>query len=71
MKFLWKHPPLLILNKRGRGVYILMTKHTEKTYENRLNWERLMKKLKKEKNEPIEKKLASLEKKTEKPSYIR
>ncbi len=48
-----------------------MTKHTEKTYENRLNWEKLMKKLKKEKNEPIEKKLASLEKKTEKPSYIR
>lgn len=46
-------------------------KHTEKTYENKLNWERLMNKLRKEKNEPIEKKLAALEKKTDKPSYIR
>ena len=48
-----------------------MTKHTEKTYENKLNWERLMKKIKKEMKEPLLDKLAFLEKKTEKPSYIR
>lgn len=48
-----------------------MTKHTETTYENKLNWERLMKKMKKEMKEPIEKKLAALEKKGDKPSYIR
>ena len=48
-----------------------MTKHTEKTYENRRNWEKLMKKLRKDKEEPLLDKLAFLEKKTEKPSYIR
>ena len=46
-------------------------KHNEATEWNRRKWERLMKKIKKEMKEPIEKKLAALEKKTEKPSYIR
>ncbi len=45
-------------------------KHTEKAEENRRNWEKLMKKIKREMKEPLEKKLADLEK-TEKPSYIR
>jgi len=46
-------------------------KHTEKTYENRRNWEKLMNKLRKEKNEPLLDKLAFLERRGDKPSYIR
>jgi hypothetical protein len=46
-------------------------KHTEKAEENRRNWERLMKKLRKEREEPLLDKLAFLEKKGDKPSYIR
>lgn len=47
------------------------SKHNEATEWNRRHWEKLMKKLKKEMKEPIEKKLSALEKKTDKPSYIR
>ena len=46
-------------------------KHTEKAEENRRNWEKLMKKIKREMKEPLLDKLAFLEKKTDKPSYIR
>ena len=46
-------------------------KHNEKTEWNRRKWEKLMKKLRKEREEPLLDKLAFLEKKTEKPSYIR
>ena len=48
-----------------------MTKHTEAAEWNRCNWEKLMKKIKREMKEPLLDKLAFLEKKTDKPSYIR
>ncbi len=47
------------------------SKHTRVAEENRRNWEKLMKKIKEEMREPLLDKLAFLEGKTEKPSYIR
>ena len=44
-------------------------KHNEKTEWNRRHWEKLMKKLKKK--EPLLDKLAFLERRGDKPSYIR
>lgn len=46
-------------------------KHTEKAEENRRNWEKLLKKMKKDMKQPLLEKLADLEKAGEKPSYIR
>ena len=46
-------------------------KHNEKTEWNRRKWEKLMNKLRKEKAEPLLDKLAFLERRGDKPSYIR